>query len=168
MWDFLNKLYDNLGFSALLGVAFVFIAIWFSAHIIAPPCEKISIFFGLIEYKKAGCKKNDDPLKNTIHPSESYPSIQSLTNKVWQFSGGSDGSMIIAERIRLLPGGGIDGYYHQNEARWGVEHGILVFYTEWGEPSCRFTSVHRKDGRIILSGKFLLEPGLIEVLTEVP
>lgn len=111
-------------------------------------------------------EEKDVPKESTT-PRPSYPSIQLLMKKIWQFRGGSDGSMIIADRIRLLPGGGIDGYYHPNEARWGIEHGILVFYTERGEPSCRFDTVDRKDGRIILSGHFLLEPGLIDVLREV-
>lgn len=61
MWDLLNQLYKRFGLWALLGVALVCAAIWVGVHIGAQPCEKVSIFFGLIEYKKAGCLEPRPP-----------------------------------------------------------------------------------------------------------
>lgn len=130
-------------------------------HEIRPPSRKSEVV-----------KNSREIIENHVTSTmSSYPSEQLLMNTVWQFGGGRDGSTIIADRIRLLAGGRIEGYYHPNEARWGIEHGILVFYTECGEPSCRFTDVDRRDGRMTLSGKFLIEPGrsnlVIDVLREV-
>ncbi|MBA3036733.1 MAG: hypothetical protein FP814_09595 [Desulfobacterium sp.] len=53
MWDLLNQLYKRFGLWALLFVALAFGSVWLVAHIVAPPCEKVSVYFGLIEYKKA-------------------------------------------------------------------------------------------------------------------
>lgn len=105
-----------------------------------------------------------EPVPTTL-VEEPYPSEQVLKEKVWQFSHG-DGS-VIAERIRLLPDQRIEGYYHPNESRWGIEEGILVFYHESGEPSCRFTAASTEDGRTVLSGPLLFDPDVTHVLREV-
>ncbi len=86
-------------------------------------------------------------------------------NSEWQFGRG-DGS-VIAHKIRLLPGGKIDGYYHPNEDHWGVEEGYLIFYHKNGNPTCRFTSSQSQNGRRILSGQFLLNQNVIHVLKEI-
>lgn len=80
----------------------------------------------------------------------------------WQF-GRADGS-VIANRIRLLPGGKIDGYYHPNEDHWGVERGVLVFYHKSGKPSCRFSSSRTENGRLVLRGPFLFNKTITHVL----
>ncbi|MDO8947803.1 MAG: hypothetical protein Q7U88_11705 [Desulfocapsaceae bacterium] len=53
MWDLLTQLYKRFGLWALLGVALVFGAVWWLTDINAQPCEKVSVFFGFIEYNKA-------------------------------------------------------------------------------------------------------------------
>ena len=100
----------------------------------------------------------------TNHPQEKDLRAQ-VVSKVWQFSHG-DGS-VIAERIRLLSDGKIEGYYHPNESRWDLEDDIVVFYHESGEPSCRFTSLHTEHGKTVLSGPLLFDPQVIHVLKEV-
>ncbi|MBI4776311.1 MAG: hypothetical protein HY788_19380 [Deltaproteobacteria bacterium] len=82
----------------------------------------------------------------------------------WQFGRG-DGS-IIADRIRLLPDGRIEGYSHPNESRWGYEGDTVVFYHQSGSPTCRFTSAGQEAGGIVLRGSFLPDPGITHVLRE--
>jgi hypothetical protein len=90
-----------------------------------------------------------------------------MVSKTWQFSHG-DGD-VIAERIRLTADGRMEGYYHQNEARWDIEGDQVVFYQESGEPSCRLSIVSAEDERTILRGALLFDPSqrTVHVLTEV-
>jgi hypothetical protein len=92
-----------------------------------------------------------------------------VTNKTWQFVrrvGGGDES-VIAERMRLLPDGRIDGYSHPNEARWGLEGDTLVFYAQDGRPSTRFPSIGTDHGRMSHRGIFLFDPGITHELREL-
>ncbi|MFF9490450.1 beta-L-arabinofuranosidase domain-containing protein [Streptomyces sp. NPDC014676] len=59
-----------------------------------------------------------------------------VEGRVFQF-GRNDGS-VIAQRIRLLADGTIQGHTHPNEARWGRENGALAFFTSDGRASTRF------------------------------
>ena len=88
-----------------------------------------------------------------------------VVDRVWQFGRG-DGS-VIAKRIRLLPGGKIQGYSHSNESRWGLENNQVVFYHGNGKPSCRFTTVRTEQGKLVLSGPFLFNKQFTHVLKEV-
>ncbi|MFH2047711.1 MAG: hypothetical protein ABIK92_21510 [Pseudomonadota bacterium] len=63
MWDLLNQLYKRFGLWSLLFAALAFGFVWGIAHINAQPCEQVSVFFGLIEYKKV-C--DNGPRNNTI------------------------------------------------------------------------------------------------------
>ncbi len=106
-------------------------------------------------------------IKNVI-PTDQPPEEEFRTqilSKAWQFSHGEGD--VIAEHIRLLPDGTIEGYYHPNESRWDFEGDIVVFYHESGEPSCRFTAIHSEGGRLIMSGPLLFDPETIHVLTEI-
>ena len=98
-------------------------------------------------------------------PPETGQDIRWLTDRVWQF-GRRDGS-VIANSIRLRPGGKIEGYSHYNESRWGLEGNTLVFYDGGGKPTCRFTTVRTVDGRIVLSGPFLPNTRITHVLREI-
>jgi len=53
MWDLLTQLYKRFGLWALLGVALVFGAGWWFADYNAQPGERVSVWFGFIEYNKA-------------------------------------------------------------------------------------------------------------------
>jgi len=91
--------------------------------------------------------------------------IRWLTDRIWQFGRG-DGS-VIANSIRLRPGGKIEGYSHYNESRWGLEGNTLVFYDGGGKPTCRFITVRTVSGGMVLSGPFLPNQKIIHVLREV-
>jgi hypothetical protein len=56
MWDLLAELYKRLGGWALLGTGVMLATVWAISHLIAEPCEQVSVF-GLIEYTKA-CREN--------------------------------------------------------------------------------------------------------------
>jgi hypothetical protein len=98
-------------------------------------------------------------------PAEPAQDIRWLTERTWQFGRG-DGS-VIANSIRLRPGGKIEGYAHYNESRWALEGSTLVFYDASGKPTCRFTSVRPLDNRLVLSGPFIPDPRMTHVLREV-
>ena len=90
--------------------------------------------------------------------------ISDFTRRTWQFGRG-DGS-VIAGDIRLRPGGRIQGYYHPNESRWGLEGDIVVFYHKSGQATCRFTTMEKEGETLVLSGPFLPNPAFTHVLTE--
>jgi hypothetical protein len=79
-----------------------------------------------------------------------------VRNKIWQFWT----SLFPANldtypvSLRLLPDGAIDGSRYPNETRWGLEGGVLVFYTREGVPSTRFTTTRAENGRMVLYGDF--------------
>lgn len=52
----------------------------------------------------------------------------------------------------------MEGYYHSNEAAWGVVEGNLAFLTAAGEPSTVFNRAFQIDGKLVLEGDFVLHP----------
>ena len=84
----------------------------------------------------------------------------------WSFTRG-DGSLI-ARSITLSPDGKILGHSNPGEARWGVGNGVVVFYNAKNEPSCQFTNVSYENGKMRMSGAFLLGGSATHVLTEGP
>jgi DUF1680 family protein len=87
------------------------------------------------------------------------------TSGVWQFSR-SDGS-VLAEQIKLLNDGSLQGYSHPNEARWGFDGDTLTFFTNNGAPSTRFTFRTVENGKQVLSGASLLDGKVRHILSEV-
>jgi DUF1680 family protein len=88
-----------------------------------------------------------------------------FTGKSWQFRR-ADGSLI-ATRLQLLGDGTISGYFFPNEARWGVENGVLVFYDTNGNATTRFTSQQTRRGCTVLRGPFLGDSTIVHVLVEI-
>jgi DUF1680 family protein len=82
----------------------------------------------------------------------------------WRFSRG-DGS-VIAKHIHLERDGTISGHSNPNEARWGFEGDVLVFYAQDRRPSTRFTWVSLDEGRQQLRGVFLFDRRIVHVLSE--
>ena len=82
----------------------------------------------------------------------------------WRFSRG-DGSLI-AKHLHLERDGTISGYSHPNEARWGLEGDVLVFYAQDRRPSTRFTWTNLRGRRQELRGVFLFDPRIVHVLNE--
>ncbi|SEM49279.1 Acetyltransferase (isoleucine patch superfamily) [Pseudomonas sp. ok272] len=83
---------------------------------------------------------------------------ENLSNFTFQFCR-ADGSHEVA-RVRLLPGGIIDGYLHKNESSWALFEGDVALLTRDGRPSTIFNRVTKTDGKIVLEGDFLLRPEL--------
>ena len=75
---------------------------------------------------------------------ETIPSSDILTSKVWQF-GRSDG-MVLAAKMRLLPGGRIEGATHPYASRWAVVGQELLFYDASGKVSTRYNSFKQDIG----------------------
>ncbi|MBV7701064.1 beta-L-arabinofuranosidase domain-containing protein, partial [Streptomyces sp. TRM70350] len=98
-------------------------------------------------------------------PGTAAVGLNDVEGRVFQF-GRNDGS-VIAQRIRLLADGTIQGHTHPNEARWGRENGALVFFTRDGRASTRFVWDAREDGRIVLRGSFEFDGRIVHELREV-
>ena len=84
---------------------------------------------------------------------------------IWQFS--RSNQTVIAEKIRLLSNGTIQGYSHPNEARWAYDGDILAFFAQSGAASTRFTLRIQQNGKQVLSGRSLLDPSVRHLLSEV-
>ena len=82
-----------------------------------------------------------------------------LTTTDWTFLHGEGD--VISPIVRLDASGRIEGIDHPNEARWGLEDRILVFYHQDGQPSTRFTETALEEGKITLSGRLLLGDGIV-------
>ena len=95
---------------------------------------------------------------------EVVPSRDILTSKVWQF-GRSDGTVLVA-KMRLLPGGRIEGATHPNESKWAVVGNELLFYDSSGKISTRYNSFRQDGGHWVISGPFLLWGNITHVLRE--
>jgi hypothetical protein len=78
----------------------------------------------------------------------------------------SDGSLLAA-RLRLLPGGRIEGHSDSNEARWGLEDDVLVFYGEDDAATTRFTGTHASLGRVDFVGQFVPDESITHELREL-
>jgi uncharacterized protein len=77
------------------------------------------------------------------------------------------GGPILAQRVRLLPDGMLQGYSHPNEARWGWADGLLTFFDQAGVPSTRFAWHARENGRTVLRGRFQFDGTIVHELREV-
>lgn len=110
--------------------------------------------------------KKTDAAEGTEH-EEGRPVLtpEFLTTTEWTFLH-REGD-IISPNVRLDASGRIEGIDHPNEARWGLEDNMLVFYHQDGQPSTRFTEMSREEGRLTLSGRLLLtDEVVIHVLRE--
>lgn len=87
------------------------------------------------------------------------------TGVVWEFS--RSNQTVIAEQIRLLEGGLIEGYSHPNEARWGFDGDLVTFFDQSGAASTRFTLRLEQHGKQVLSGVSLLDTSIRHLLSEV-
>jgi len=93
------------------------------------------------------------------------PSRDILTSKVWQF-GRSDGTVLVS-RMRLLPGGRIEGANNPNESQWALAGNEILFYDSSGKVSTRYNFFRQEGGRWVISGPFLLWGSITHVLREV-
>ena len=77
------------------------------------------------------------------------------------------GGPVIAERLRLRDDHSIEGYDHANERRWEQESDTLVFRSQSGQVTTRFTEISTLFGRVDYRGTFLLAPGITHELREL-
>jgi DUF1680 family protein len=93
-----------------------------------------------------------------------------VTATIWSLIRQQDGQFdqVIDDKIRLLPGGAIDGHAHPNEARWepGAEPGTLVFRAATGQVSTAFRAERAEDGLMRYRGAFAFDPKYHHVLAE--
>jgi DUF1680 family protein len=89
----------------------------------------------------------------------------SFVGRPWRFQR-ADGS-VIASRITLGPNGAIAGYFHPNEASWGMEGDILVFYNMDRRATTRFESQRTRRGKTVLRGGLVGNPSIEHVLVEI-
>jgi hypothetical protein len=127
------------------------------------------------EPRKTSCKAlglprsaepvSETPAATTMPARGAMPSEDALASRAWQF-GRSDGTILVA-RLRLAPGGRIEGAAHSNESRWAVVGRELLFYDAAGKVSTRYDSFRQEDGRWVISGPFLLWGHITHVLKEL-
>ncbi|MET9387650.1 beta-L-arabinofuranosidase domain-containing protein [Streptomyces sp. NPDC002928] len=98
-------------------------------------------------------------------PGTMADGLNDVEGRVFQF-GRNDGP-VIAQRIRLLADGTIQGHTHPNEARWGRENGALAFFASDGRASTRFVWDARENGRMVLRGRFEFDERIVHELREV-
>lgn len=74
----------------------------------------------------------------------------------------------LADKLRLLPNHGIDGYWHPNETRWdyGATIDNLVFYSADGAVSTSFNTLRAAGGVMRFEGTFALDHSITHVLEE--
>lgn len=60
MKDFATELLRSYGSKAVLVVLIAFVVLWFVAHSLANPGGKVSLFWGLVDYQKAGPAKEGE------------------------------------------------------------------------------------------------------------
>jgi len=70
-----------------------------------------------------------------------------------------DGSYSI-EPLRLMKDGSIYGHSHQNEYSWKIINGRVAFLSKDGRVSTLFDDLVVNDGKLLMSGNFLLRPQL--------
>ena len=88
-----------------------------------------------------------------------------VPSRSWRFSR-ADGTLLAAS-FQLRPEGTIYGSTHPNESRWGFEDADLTFYDAQGRATTRFTNIPVANGRTRLEGKFLPNPSITHVLTQL-
>jgi len=70
-------------------------------------------------------------------------------------------------KMRLLPGGRIEGANNPNESQWATAGNELLFYDSSGKIATRYNSFRQEGGRWVISGPFLLWGSITHVLREV-
>ncbi|HXB69954.1 MAG TPA: beta-L-arabinofuranosidase domain-containing protein [Candidatus Acidoferrales bacterium] len=88
-----------------------------------------------------------------------------VPSRRWQLSR-SDGT-VLAPGLTLKDDGTIQGSTHPNETRWGFEDTRLTFYGVNGSATTRFTPVQVPNDRTRLEGKFLPDPTITHVLSQL-
>jgi methyltransferase family protein len=79
----------------------------------------------------------------------------------WRFERAS--GEVLAQCLRLAPGGRILGHVHSNEASWSIDGGKLCFRTRDGRVSTRFHTVDGSTGLPRLIGDYMLEGPALNV-----
>lgn len=92
--------------------------------------------------------------------------LSATVERTWLFAR-EDGT-VLNRRVRLLPGGGYDRGMHPNESRWEQVDGVLRFVDAGGRVTTAFDRAEVRNGRMRLSGAFLLDPSITHVLQEIP
>jgi hypothetical protein len=94
-----------------------------------------------------------------------------VTAMVWRFLQRRNGVRHdpFADKVRLLPNGAIDGYWHPNEARWdyGPNAGTIIFRSAAGALSTFFDTVRVDKGVMSLEGTFAFDNTITHVLEEI-
>lgn len=119
--------------------------------------EKVTARNGRLEFE--GRFLFDSSLRHGLTEIDADP-----TRRVWRFLRGRPGTEAteprpIADNLRLRPDGRLEGHRHNHETSWGLEGGVVVFRRADGVVSTKFDQVKMVNGRLRLSGLFLLGDG---------
>jgi DUF1680 family protein len=129
--------------------------------------EKVTARNGRLEFE--GRFLFDGSIRHGLTEIDADPKV-----RVWRFLRGRSGTDVtephpIADNVRLRADQRLDGHRHSNETSWGMEGGVLVFRRADGALSTKFDQVKMFNGRLRLSGEFLLGGGgsIRHVLEEI-
>ena len=84
---------------------------------------------------------------------------------MWRLVDGRDDEGI-DDKLRLLPGGRIDGHLHPNEASWSRDGDDLLFHNVQGLVTTRFSALPCRNGVQLWRGTFTPNPSITHVLEE--
>ena len=88
---------------------------------------------------------------------------------IWRFMRKTAATQdVIADKVRLLPTGEIDGYWHPNEARWayGSSPGVIRFHSANDAVSTNFDTFGVDRGAMRFEGTFAFDPAIRHILEE--
>ena len=116
---------------------------------------------GRVEY--AGTFSGDATITHVL--SEIDPDPTSKVWLMWRLVDGRDDEGI-DDKLRLLPGGRIDGHLHPNEASWSRDGDDLLFHNVQGLVTTRFSALPCRNGVQLWRGTFTPNPSITHVLEE--
>ena len=122
-----------------------------------------------VPYASAEAVRWSDPAPDPDPEPEEPADLDVLIpTRYWRFL--HESGAVSAEAVRLLEGGGIEGYRHENESSWTMtEDGHLAFLTSGGRTSTVFDEVEPTRHGVRLSGRHLLtEAGPVLSLESLP
>jgi len=116
---------------------------------------------GRVEY--AGTFAGDPAITHVL--TEIDPDVTWKVWRMWRHIEGLDDAGI-DDKIRLLPGGRIDGHLHPNEASWSRAGDDLLFKNVQGMVTTKFSAQPCWDGVQRWRGQFALNAAITHVLEE--
>ena len=106
----------------------------------------------------------DDPAITHVL-TEIDPDVTTKAWRMWQLVPDRE-AKALDDKLRLLPGGRIDGHLHPNEARWSLDGDDILFQRADGAVTTRLAPRACRDGIMLFEGVFELNRAITHRLEE--